>query len=147
MDNDNKSLLESMSHSLDSTVGFNNDNHNEYAEKIESAFMGAGIDLISNMKRGIYHEKQIPAMARSMSKDIEIKKMKGEKISDEIGLTAELSLSSQLGLFTGFGNTTIGGHNGQQALMGFTGGAVGFNERILNPLKKFGSNLMRRESK
>ena len=146
MVNDNKSLLESMSHSLDSTIGFNNNNNNEYAENIKDFYGGAGTDLISSLKRGIHHEKQITAMARSFSKDVELKKMKGEVISDELRAGAQLSLTSQLALYTGYGNTTINGHNGNQALAGFTGGAVGFSERILNPLKRLGGNLTKRES-
>ena len=41
MSKDNKSLLESMSHSLNSIVAFNNNNHNEYAEKIERSYIDA----------------------------------------------------------------------------------------------------------
>ena len=146
MVNDNKSLLESFSHTLDSTIGFNNNNNNEYAENIKDFYGGPGTDLISSLKRGIHHEKQVTATARQIAKDVELKKMRGEVISEELGPGANLSLGTQISLYKGYGNTTINGHNGNQALAGFTGGAVGFNERILNPLKRLGGNLSKRES-
>ena len=49
MVNDNKSLLESMSHSLDSTIGFNNNNNNEYAENIKD-FAPETFDTIKRLR-------------------------------------------------------------------------------------------------